>query len=285
MLARNLRPSDAGDTDVYSAEAKSEDTPEWSDTASDTTDYREPSWQGREEASSSEAPFERDTRETQYESEPASYDYYSDTGVEGEEVHPPALARLGPPAGFGRRLVAFLIDNTIVFMVLGLLFPIVLGRPYLDFDGITEDIQMARTQIAELPTATPVLGNDADEEIRAASSSDDAESLGSLLAGSLLAILIGAIYNGLLIGIWGTTLGKRILNVYVLDRNGQIIGVPLGIGRALATTLSSIILYVGYMLVLFRRDNRALHDLLVGTYPITLTSQERLRTQDQDPAE
>jgi uncharacterized RDD family membrane protein YckC len=76
------------------------------------------------------------------------------------------------------------------------------------------------------------------------------------------------LYSVLFLSIWSTTPGKRILNIYVLDAQGRKrLGPIRAVGRTLATFLSGIILLIGYIMVAFRRDKRALHDLIAGTYP------------------
>ena len=67
----------------------------------------------------------------------------------------------------------------------------------------------------------------------------------------------------------GRTPGKALLRLSVVT-SGPPVPVP-GIGlksasvRFLAWNLSGALLGVGYLLVLFRKDRRALHDLVAGT--------------------
>ena len=232
------------------------------------------------------APWQGRVPEPEPEREYDRPPFYSDVDAIEDDRHPPALARFGPPAGFGRRLAAYMIDNAISLVILSLLFPILIGRPYVDVDGILSEIDVAGSENTALPTATPVLGFD-DEGTQSAAPSTTTgqqQSLNETLAGLLLAFGVTTIYNTILVGIWGTTVGKRALNVYVLDGDGNIMGIPMAFARALATIVSTLIFYVGYVFIAFRADHRALHDLLAGTYAVTLTTGEvpRMRPESNE---
>ena len=260
----------------FSADAKSESEPTWSEAASGQSEIDDPPWRQHDDRVV-DPPFERE-----YERPPL----YPDSAADDQERHPPALSRFGPPAGFGRRLVAYLIDNAVTIVILSLLFPLLLGRPYIDYDAIMAEIEAAGEEIAELPTATPVLGS-VDQQSQAngsISTSEETVSWTEVFAGLFLAFAVTTVYNTILVGIWGTTVGKRILNVYVLDGNGDITGIPLAFARSLATIISTAIFYIGYLFIL-RSDHRALHDLLVGTYAVTLTSTERPQPREHQVAE
>ena len=265
MLARPIQRPQPIDPGQYSAEAKNDTEPAWIDTASDNRPVDDPPWQGR--SSQSEEPTsDLDHRRPTF---------YTEAEDLEDDRHPSALSRFGPPAGFGRRLIAYLIDNMVTIVVLSLLFPLLLGRPYIDIDAITSEIDSAGSELAALPTATPVLGSDSQisESDESVGTSADTQAPVEIFAGLLLAFAVTTIYNTVLVGTWGTTIGKRALNVYVLDANGNIPGIPLAFARSLATIVSTLILYIGYLFIL-REDHRALHDHLVGTYAITLSTEE-----------
>ena len=74
------------------------------------------------------------------------------------------------------------------------------------------------------------------------------------------------------IGGWartGRTPGKALLRLSVVATGPPVpapgIGLKSAIARFLAWNLSGALLGVGYLLVLFRKDRRALHDLVAGT--------------------
>lgn len=273
MFGRLIQRSEPIETGQYSAEAKSDAEPAWSDTASDTNVTDDPSWQGLP------SQVEEPTTDHEYQRPP----FYAETEQADDDRHPRALSRFGPPAGFGRRLIAYLIDNLVTIVVLSLLFPLLLGRPYIDVDAITAEIDAASNELAALPTATPVLGSDTQisesDATRAAPA--ETQSISEIFAGLLLAFTVTTIYNTVLVGTWGTTIGKRALNVYVLDGNGNIPGIRLAFARSLATVVSTLIFYIGYLFIL-REDHRALHDHLVGTYAITLSTEEGPATRGEE---
>jgi uncharacterized RDD family membrane protein YckC len=64
----------------------------------------------------------------------------------------------------------------------------------------------------------------------------------------------------------GASPGKWLLGLRIIDYRQRY---PIGFGRAtlrlLAYMVSSLTLGIGHLLVLFRRDRRALHDILAGT--------------------
>ena len=125
-----------------------------------------------------------------------------------------------PPAGFGIRLAAFLIDNVILTGAFVVLLPIL-------FD--VEDAEM--------------------------------QSDGAFL----FIIAVSLSYSTLLVGIWGATLGKRVLGLRIVRLDGSPVGIPRALRRELATILSEFLLLGGYLMVAFRSDKRALHDLIAGT--------------------
>lgn len=270
ILGRPMPPADFSNTGDFSADAKIDAEPAWSQTTVEPVDEAQPEWQGR----GFEDPDPRTVES--HQTDP----FYSDFGAETDRGHPEAVANLGSPAGFGRRVIAYLIDNAVTILILSLLFPFILGRPYLDVEAITEEFETASQEA--LPTATPVLGNNGDpnQTTTLTGVADEPQSVFEVFAGLVLAFAVTTVYNGMLVGVFGTTIGKRLLGVYVLDENGNIPGIPLAFGRALATIVSTAIFYIGYLFIL-RNDNRALHDLMVGTYAVTLTSAEQPSHRDQ----
>jgi uncharacterized RDD family membrane protein YckC len=84
----------------------------------------------------------------------------------------------------------------------------------------------------------------------------------------LLQYVIPTLYNATLLSIWGTTPGKKLFNIYILDAKGsRKIGFPRALGRELSKYVSAIIFLIGYIMAAFRADKRALHDLMAGTFP------------------
>jgi uncharacterized RDD family membrane protein YckC len=63
----------------------------------------------------------------------------------------------------------------------------------------------------------------------------------------------------------GKTLGMVLLGVQVVGQDGSSVGTRRGLIRTLAFPLSFIILGLGFISILLRRDRRALHDLIADT--------------------
>ena len=74
-------------------------------------------------------------------------------------------------------------------------------------------------------------------------------------------VIIIILYHSLAWSLWSTTVGKRIFNLYVVRTDGS----KIGFGRALARAAAYILFYVGFLLIVFRKDKRGLHDLMCGT--------------------
>ena len=94
---------------------------------------------------------------------------------------------------------------------------------------------------------------------------------GLILAGAILAlgVALHVIYHTVLVGGCGQTVGKMLLGVAVVRRDGA----PAGYGRALLRCVGGglclLTLGLGRLFVLFTRDRRALSDFVAGTRPVT----------------
>lgn len=143
------------------------------------------------------------------------------------------------PAGFWVRLIAFVIDITFLIAVFFAIWPSIFGVPYIDMDSAAGNFDMA-------------LGFGLDK------------SAGE----NLLDIFIQAAYFTLTTSLWGTTLGKRVFNLYVVGDDGQRLSVARSLGRYFATWVSGIIIGIGYIMIGVRADKRALHDLIAETWVV-----------------
>jgi uncharacterized RDD family membrane protein YckC len=81
----------------------------------------------------------------------------------------------------------------------------------------------------------------------------------------LLGFGIEFFYAPTLIAIWATTVGKRAFSAYVVRPDGSPVGFWRALGREFAKILSALILFIGFIMVGFRSDKRALHDLIADT--------------------
>lgn len=89
------------------------------------------------------------------------------------------------------------------------------------------------------------------------------------LAVLLLGVALHVVYHTVLVGGCGQTLGKMLLGVAVVRRDGA----PAGYGRALLRCLGGglcvLTLGLGRLPMLFTRERRGLPDLVAGTRPIS----------------
>lgn len=78
-------------------------------------------------------------------------------------------------------------------------------------------------------------------------------------------VFVSAAYFILMHGRFGATIGKMVIGAKVVNEDGS----PISYGRAtlryLGSILSGMICCIGYLMVAFRDDKRALHDLLART--------------------
>ena len=89
------------------------------------------------------------------------------------------------------------------------------------------------------------------------------------LAILVLGVALHVIYHTVLVGGCGQTLGKMLMGVAVVRRDGA----PAGYGRALLRCVGGglclLTFGLGRLFVLFTRDRRALSDFVAGTRPIS----------------
>ena len=76
----------------------------------------------------------------------------------------------------------------------------------------------------------------------------------------------------------GQSIGKKILNIKIVDTNYNDINAMTAIIRYIGYIISIIPLFMGYAIVPFREDKRALHDLIAKTYVIH-TDKENTNTE------
>ena len=91
------------------------------------------------------------------------------------------------------------------------------------------------------------------------------EDTSGVVFASLVSAAVLALYSPALISLWGTTVGKRAFDLYVLRRNGRRCGFWRAFGRQVASIASILVVGIGYLMIAFRADKRGLHDLIAGT--------------------
>lgn len=81
--------------------------------------------------------------------------------------------------------------------------------------------------------------------------------------------LVSALYFILFEGSgWHATLGKKALGIMVVDLNGNGITYGTAVIRYLGKILSSITLFIGYLMAAFTQNCQALHDKIANTYVV-----------------
>jgi len=89
------------------------------------------------------------------------------------------------------------------------------------------------------------------------------------IVGSLLSIIISIVY---FVGFWawlGQTPGKMAIGVKIVKLDGSPIGFGVALLRFIGYIISSIILYIGFLMIAFLGRKRGLHDLIAGTVVIS----------------
>ena len=74
-----------------------------------------------------------------------------------------------------------------------------------------------------------------------------------------------ALYYTVAVSVWQTTVGKRLLGLYVLRTDGSGIGPWRALARYFATLFSFLFFCIGYLMIGLRSDKRGLHDLMCDT--------------------
>ncbi len=145
-------------------------------------------------------------------------------------------------AGFWIRFVALIIDYIIIYVVQSfIIIPL-----------------LAMLGIATLPTTTDVQGED---------------SL-ALLSTMMVPLMIVSVFTLVLSWIYfafmessprQATLGKMAVGIIVTDLQGNRISFLQATGRFFSKIISSMILYIGYIMAAFTEKKQALHDMIAST--------------------
>lgn len=89
--------------------------------------------------------------------------------------------------------------------------------------------------------------------------------LGSIIVQNVLYIALGICYTTYFLGTLGATPGKMACGLKVVQSDGEKIGYGRACGRHFAELLSAMILCIGYIMVAFDDEKRALHDRICDT--------------------
>jgi len=84
-------------------------------------------------------------------------------------------------------------------------------------------------------------------------------------ASNLVSLIIGWLYFSLLeSSSWQATVGKRALGLKVTDLQGNRISFGRATGRYFGMILSTMICFIGFIMVAFTEKKQGLHDMLAG---------------------
>lgn len=153
------------------------------------------------------------------------------------ESVPYAVAAVGRPAGLWTRGWAIVIDAVLIFAVSAVLWPLIFGESYWNSN---------QTFFSTI-------------RIEAGFRFGDWQWVSLFF------------YRFLFLAFWGATPGKFAVRIRILNEHGERkIGVIRSFVRAVGWEISGIILFIGFLVSIFREDKRALHDLIAKTYPVIL---------------
>ena len=148
-------------------------------------------------------------------------------------------------AGFWIRFIASFLDTLFLALPLGILIYIISGGQWFDFAQYQQNLQMA---MSGNPHA---LDNQPHTSFRWELVFE-------------FSVLIATI---LFWDNWrGATPGKKFVHIKIVDaKTLEDITNKQAITRSLGYIPSTLLLGIGFLMVAFRKDKRALHDLLAGT--------------------
>jgi uncharacterized RDD family membrane protein YckC len=90
-------------------------------------------------------------------------------------------------------------------------------------------------------------------------------AVASVMLQNILLWVLSLAYVTYFLGKYGATPGKMACGLKVVRPDGEKISYARACGRALAEILSAMILYIGYIMVAFDEEKRALHDRICDT--------------------
>lgn len=158
-------------------------------------------------------------------------------------------------AGFGRRLLALLIDLVILTPVI-----VIVLRNMAPLSP-QQDLQAIREYFAGRLTDS----ERQDLQLRSMMMAAYFSTLIFLVCGTYCVLTESSPLQG--------TLGKRVLGLRVTDLNGRRIRPGRAAGRYLAHILSSMLWMVGFIMAAFTSQRQALHDILAGTLVVVFADK------------
>jgi len=165
---------------------------------------------------------------------------YAELGGELARLHAAAMTSAAP-CGFWARLGAYLIDA----FILAALFQLVWT-------------QSGQSRLWTMPVLPTVLTDATLQQFL-----QDGQAWANHAAPYFYPLYF--LYDVLLNGRFGATIGKWAIGARIVLCDGSPIGYGRAAWRWLAARVSDLFCFAGYLLIALRADKRALHDLLAGT--------------------
>jgi uncharacterized RDD family membrane protein YckC len=168
---------------------------------------------------------------------------YAELGGELARLHAAVAAARPRPCGFWARLGAYMIDTLVLVAIFQLVWTPLAGARH--------------SAMPAMPTWPKEMTDAAVQQFL---------QQWQAWANPLLPLFypIFFLYDVLLNGRYGATIGKMAVGARIVLLDGAPIGYPRAALRWLAARVSDF-LFLGYLLIAIRPDKRALHDLLAGT--------------------
>jgi uncharacterized RDD family membrane protein YckC/ribosomal protein L40E len=148
-------------------------------------------------------------------------------------------------AGFGMRLLAFLINGILLYILVSIISAVIFMSKY------------GQSAYSSLLSS---LG-----------SSDEINNpfLGSFLGIAVVTALITAVvYSTVSVGVWGRTIGKAALKLRVVKPDGSRVSIERAFGRSLAYILNYFTFGLSFLIIAFTHKKRGLHDYVADTVVI-----------------
>ncbi len=148
-------------------------------------------------------------------------------------------------AGFWLRLVAYIIDYIIIYVVQSFIFIPVLGLMGITFASKMDD-----------------MGTMSDAETMGMVGSMIAVAGATALLTTIIALLYWSLMES---SKYQATVGKIALGLKVTDLDGNSLDFVKSLIRNVCKIISGMILFIGYIMAGFTEKKQGLHDIIAGT--------------------
>ncbi|TMJ22120.1 MAG: RDD family protein [Alphaproteobacteria bacterium] len=147
------------------------------------------------------------------------------------DARPPTTSATGY-GGFWMRVLAYIVDGIVLNIAFGII-------------GAVVGISLIPADPAKI---------------------DPVEFMANMGSFQLVAVVVTWLYFALMESSpRGATVGKMVVGLRVVDEQGNRLSFLRATGRFFAKFISTIILFIGYLMVAFTERKRGLHDIIAGT--------------------